>query len=63
MLTGEGSLDDSTIHGKALAGIARRCQKAGVPVIALVGQLKASPTVLSQLGITAAFSICPDRHA
>jgi glycerate kinase len=37
ILTGEGRLDSQMRFGKALAGVLRRAEQAGVPVIALVG--------------------------
>jgi glycerate kinase len=37
VLTGEGRLDDQTLHGKAVAGVAAAAYRAGVPTIAIVG--------------------------
>lgn len=42
VLTGEGRLDDQTLHGKAAAGVARAAAEAGVPVIAIAGQVEIS---------------------
>lgn len=39
-LTGEGRLDAQTASGKAVLGVARRSIRAGVPVIALAGQIE-----------------------
>ncbi|MDY3901275.1 MAG: glycerate kinase [Atopobiaceae bacterium] len=36
-ITGEGRMDAQSARGKAPVGIARRCARAGVPVIAVVG--------------------------
>lgn len=39
VLTGEGRLDDQTLHGKAIAGVAAAAHRAGVPTIAIVGSV------------------------
>ncbi|MFI9507990.1 glycerate kinase [Nocardia sp. NPDC052566] len=38
VITGEGSLDQQTLHGKAPVGVARVAAGAGAPVIAVAGQ-------------------------
>ncbi len=38
-ITGEGRIDSQTVGGKAIVGIARIAQPAGVPVVALCGSL------------------------
>ena len=58
-VTGEGRLDSQTARGKVVLGVARRCQKAGVPVVALVGD--ADPDIVpKRLGLEAVFSAKPD---
>lgn len=39
LITGEGSLDRQTLHGKAPLGVARLAREFGVPVIAVGGRL------------------------
>ena len=39
-ITGEGRLDDQSMHGKAIHGVAKHCKKEGVPCIAIVGGTK-----------------------
>jgi glycerate kinase len=56
--TGEGRLDSQSLAGKAVIGVARRCQSQQVPCVALAGSINASPALLAGRGITAAFSIC-----
>ncbi|MFD3462449.1 glycerate kinase [Nocardia fluminea] len=54
VVTGEGSLDHQSMHGKAPVGVAAAAKKAGVPVIAAVGR-----TLLSRGEIRAAgFAAC-----
>jgi glycerate kinase len=43
VITGEGSLDTQTLHGKAPFGIARRAKKLGLPVIAIAGKIPVMP--------------------
>ena len=38
VVTGEGSLDEQTLHGKAPAGVAAAARAAGVPVVAVAGR-------------------------
>jgi glycerate kinase len=37
VITGEGRMDGQSVNGKAPIGVARRAQRHGVPVIAIVG--------------------------
>lgn len=37
VITGEGRIDWQSAHGKVVAGVAKRCKKAGKPCIAIVG--------------------------
>jgi glycerate kinase len=55
--TGEGRMDEQTLHGKTPAGVARIAQQAGVPVVALAGSLGAGYARLYDVGITAAYSL------
>jgi glycerate kinase len=45
-ITGEGSLDDQTLEGKAPAGVARLARKLGKRVFAIVGRATQHPGVL-----------------
>jgi glycerate kinase len=57
VLTGEGSLDEQTLNGKTIAGVARLAQKKKVPVLAFGGRVQLDQTQLDQLGVRAAFAI------
>ena len=46
VITGEGSMDEQTLQGKAPFGVAARAKAKGVPVIALTGQLPADTELL-----------------
>lgn len=39
VITGEGSIDSQTLHGKGPLGVARRAKRIGIPVIALAGRV------------------------
>lgn len=53
VVTGEGSLDAQTLHGKAPAGVAARARAAGVPVVAVAGRCLVDPDELRGAGIDA----------
>jgi glycerate 2-kinase len=57
VITGEGQMDEQTIHGKGPIGVAKLAREYGVPTIALVGGLNVHDTILHENGIQAAFSI------
>jgi glycerate 2-kinase len=51
VITGEGQMDDQTIHGKGPIGVARRAREFGVPNVAIVGGLNADDALLHDAGI------------
>jgi glycerate kinase len=57
VITGEGSLDAQTLHGKAPAGVAAAARAAGVPVVAVAGRSSLSPADLEPAGILAAYAL------
>ena len=57
VFTGEGRIDSQSARGKVVAGVARRAKQAGVPVIALVGEIGLGFEPLYDQGLTAVFSI------
>jgi glycerate kinase len=69
VVTGEGALDEQTLHGKAPAGVARAAATAGglgksdtaadpdLPVVAVCGVSSLSPEQLSSAGITRAYAL------
>ncbi|MFG2637654.1 glycerate kinase [Streptomyces sp. NPDC048362] len=63
VITGEGSLDEQTLHGKAPAGVASAARAAGKPVVAVCGRLALEEEALRRAGIDQAYpltSIEPD---
>ncbi|MFF3367007.1 glycerate kinase [Streptomyces misionensis] len=63
VITGEGSLDEQTLHGKAPAGVAAAARAAGKEVVAVCGRLALSEPLLRGAGIGRAYpltSVEPD---
>ncbi|MET8583053.1 glycerate kinase [Streptomyces collinus] len=63
VITGEGSLDEQTLHGKAPAGVAAAARAAGRTVVAVCGRLALSEEALRGAGIDRAYpltSVEPD---
>ncbi|MEU6219366.1 glycerate kinase [Streptomyces sp. NPDC047022] len=57
VITGEGSLDRQTLHGKAPAGVAAAARQAGKEVVAVCGRLDLPPAVLGRAGIRRAYPL------
>ncbi|MYV57343.1 glycerate kinase [Streptomyces sp. SID3212] len=57
VITGEGSLDEQTLHGKAPAGVAAAARAKNVEVIAVCGRLALLPEALGRAGIRRAYAL------
>jgi glycerate kinase len=57
VVTGEGSLDRQTLHGKAVAGVAARAAQREIPVVAVCGQNSLDPAELTGAGVRAAYAL------
>jgi glycerate 2-kinase len=57
VITGEGSLDEQSLAGKAPVGVARAAARAGVPVVAVAGRTRLSRARLAEAGIAAAYPL------
>ncbi|MEU6880544.1 glycerate kinase [Streptomyces sp. NPDC046712] len=57
VITGEGSLDEQTLHGKAPAGVAAAARAAGKEVVAVCGRLALAPETLGRAGIRRAYPL------
>jgi glycerate 2-kinase len=57
VITGEGSLDQQTLSGKAPAGVAAAAAAAGVPVVAVSGQLALARDKLHAAGFARAYAL------
>jgi glycerate 2-kinase len=57
VVTGEGSLDEQTLSGKAPAGVAAAAVAAGIPVVTVSGRLALTPEQLAAAGVTQAYAL------
>ncbi|MEV3992723.1 glycerate kinase [Streptomyces sp. NPDC049837] len=57
VITGEGSLDEQTLHGKAPAGVAAAARAEGIEVVAVCGRLALPPEALGRAGIRRAYAL------
>jgi glycerate kinase len=57
VITGEGQMDEQTVHGKGPIGVARRAQEFNVPTVAIVGGLNADDALLHEAGMQAVLPI------
>jgi glycerate kinase len=56
-ITGEGRLDETSLQGKAPAAVASACAEAGVPCVALCGEVALGPGAVRRAGFAAALAI------
>jgi glycerate kinase len=57
VITGEGSLDEQTLRGKAPAGVAAAARDRGVPVLAVAGRVCLPADQLAAAGIARAYAL------
>ena len=57
VLSGEGKIDTQSLRGKVVIGVARRTKKAGVPLIAIVGDIGDDVQAAYDEGVSSIFSI------
>lgn len=57
VFSGEGKIDSQSVRGKVVIGVARRTQKAAVPLIAVVGDIGDDIEEAYERGVSAIFSI------
>ncbi len=65
VITGEGSLDQASLGGKAPVGVAARASKRNIPVVAVAGITKLNQDDLTRAGFDATYSLLehePDLH-
>lgn len=55
VVTGEGALDEQTLHGKAVAGVAAAARST--PVVAVCGVNRLDPAQLQSAGVLAAYAL------
>jgi len=57
VITGEGTFDDQSLHGKVVGALAAAARSAHVPVVVLAGQVALDEQAWRSAGILAAFAV------
>jgi len=57
VITGEGRLDDQSLHGKVIAGVARHASQLGKPCVVLAGEVRLGKRECANAGIDSAYSM------
>lgn len=57
VVTGEGSFDEQSLHGKSPAAIAAHANAIGTPVLAVAGRIELSSETLTHLGVRGAAEV------
>ncbi|MCP2327836.1 glycerate kinase [Hamadaea flava] len=57
VITGEGSFDEQSLHGKVIDGVAGAGAALGVPVVVIAGRVTAKPAAWHAAGVTDALSL------
>jgi len=57
VITGEGCLDDQSLHGKVVAGVAAAVSAVGKPCVALAGEVRLGKRECASAGIDAAYAM------
>jgi glycerate kinase len=63
VVTGEGSLDEQTLNGKAPVGVAKAARSAGVPVVAVAGKCELDDTQLHEAGFEAVYTLLDEASS
>ena len=56
VFTGEGRMDNQSLRGKVIMGVANRTKKLGIPLVAVVGDMAGDLDAVYDLGVDAVFS-------
>jgi len=57
VVTGEGTLDWQSLRGKVVSGVAALAQEAGIPVVAVAGQVEVGRRELLSIGVESAYPV------
>jgi glycerate kinase len=65
VVTGEGSFDWQSLHGKVVAGVAREALATGTPVVVIAGQVRLGRRESLGIGVQSAYAVAetPDQVA
>jgi glycerate 2-kinase len=62
VVTGEGSLDEQTLRGKAPAGVAAEARAAHVPTVAVAGRCSLDEQSLRRAGFDAVYTLVDEAE-
>jgi len=57
VITGEGCLDDQSLHGKVVIGVAQQSAAAGKPCVAIAGEVRLGKRECASAGIDSSYSM------
>jgi glycerate kinase len=57
VVTGEGALDEQTLRGKAVAGVAAAAREVGVPVVVVCGRNGLEPARVREAGVVGVYAL------
>jgi glycerate kinase len=57
VVTGEGALDEQTLRGKAVSGVAAVAREVGVPVVVVCGRNGLEPARVREAGIVGVYAL------
>lgn len=57
VITGEGSLDEQSLRGKAPVGVAAAARVRAIPAVAVAGRITLGPAQLEAVGFTSAYAL------
>ena len=63
VVTGEGKLDEQSLHGKVVSGVAGHARRAGVPVAVICGTSELDAAQLAELGVSHVAETSAERGA
>ncbi len=63
VITGEGALDEQTLHGKAPFGVASAARDAGVPVVAVAGRCTLDEITSKNAGFDAVYTLLAEADS
>lgn len=57
VITGEGKLDDQTLHGKLVSGVSKRANEHSVPIFVICGVSQLDSAQLKALSVSKVYSL------
>jgi glycerate kinase len=63
VVTGEGALDEQTLHGKAPAGVAEAARAADIPVVAVAGRCDLTDVQWKEAGFDAVYTLLAEAES